>query len=224
ERRRLRIDLPRRADLVNTSALHDADAIGDDQGFFLVVRDVDRGDPKRTLQIADVISQLDAQFGVEIRQRLVHQQNLWLDHDRPRESDPLLLPARKLVRQSRGIAAEADELQRAGDALGDLTARAATILESERDVFAHRHVRENGVVRKHEPDIAAIRRHVVDALAGDPHLATVMADKTRHSAQERGLAATGRSQKGEELARLDVEIDVVKRLHAREALAEMPKL
>src|SRR5438309_1270739 len=122
------------------------------------------------------------------------------------------------------MTAKADEIERAGDALGDFLTRAVAVPETEGDVVADRHVRKDGVVLEHEADVAAMRGHAVDAPAGHPHLATVLVIESRHRAQQRGLAATGRSEQREELARLDDEVDIVERLHARVALAYVPQL
>src|SRR3989442_7310713 len=121
------------------------------------------------------------------------------------------------------MTAEAHEIERAGDALGNFLARAAAVPETEGDVVAHRHVRKDGVVLEHETDVAAMRGHVVDTPAGDQHLAAVLARESRNRAQQRGLATTRWSQQREELARRDVEVDIVERLHGRVALADMPQ-
>ena len=56
-----------------------------------------------------------AQLGVEIGQRLVEQQDVGLDHERPRERHALLLPARQLARQALREAFEAHQAQHLRD-------------------------------------------------------------------------------------------------------------
>ena len=60
------------------------------------------------------------------------------------------------------------------------------------------------------------------ALAVDEHLALARLDQVADDPQQRRLAAAGRSDQGDELARLDVEVDPVEREHvaALEALRE----
>ena len=124
QRGRPGVDVLRRADLVDAAAAHDADAVGDHQRLFLVVGHVEGGDAERALEVPDVVAQLDAQLRVQVGQRLVHQEDLRVDHHRAGQRHALLLPARQLVRQSRGEPPQLDEVERARGALGDLPARA----------------------------------------------------------------------------------------------------
>jgi hypothetical protein len=100
-RRRLLVELVRRALLRDASAFHHDDAIGDGERFLLVVRDVDDGERERLLQLADLLPHAAAQLRVEVRQRLVEEQHRRLEHERARDRDALLLAARELGGQSR---------------------------------------------------------------------------------------------------------------------------
>jgi hypothetical protein len=59
----------------------------------LVVGDVERGDADTTLDAADLGSHLDAQFGVEVGERFVHQEDGRFADDRSTHGDPLALAA-----------------------------------------------------------------------------------------------------------------------------------
>ena len=59
----------------------------------LVVGDVDRGDAEVVLDAGDLGAHLHAELGVEVRQRLVHQERLRVAHDGPAHGDPLALAA-----------------------------------------------------------------------------------------------------------------------------------
>ncbi len=61
-----------------------------------------------------------AELAVERAERLVHQQQARLEHDRARQRDPLLLPARHLARVALGQVAQLDELEGVGDAAVDI--------------------------------------------------------------------------------------------------------
>jgi hypothetical protein len=61
------------------------------------VRHVDGGDREALLEVADLLAHLHAQAGVEVRQRLVEEQQAGLDDDGARERDPLLLAAGELL-------------------------------------------------------------------------------------------------------------------------------
>ena len=68
----------------------------------LVVGDVDRGGLEVALQPGDLRAHLHAELGVEVRQRLVHQEHRRLTHDRPTHRHPLALAAGQLA----GLAVE----------------------------------------------------------------------------------------------------------------------
>src|SRR5205823_5101940 len=95
--------------------------------FVLVVRDVDERHPEALLERAELPPQRLAQLRVEVRERLVEEQDLRLDDERARHGDALLLSARQLIRLPVAEAGEPDELQRVVDLRRDL--RLALVLQ-----------------------------------------------------------------------------------------------
>ena len=73
--------------------------------------DVDDGHPEILLQRADLLAHRPAQTGIEVRERLVEQQDIRLEHQRARHRDPLLLAAGHLGRQTRAKPLQADEAE-----------------------------------------------------------------------------------------------------------------
>ena len=69
---------------------------------------------------ADLAAHRDPEPRVEVRERLVHQEEPGPHDQRPREGDPLLLAARELGRHPAGEVAHLDELERVADAPGEL--------------------------------------------------------------------------------------------------------
>ena len=67
-------------------------------GLDLVVGDVDGGGGQPALQRGDLGAGLHAQLGVEVGQRLVHQEHLRRADDRPAHRDPLALAAGERLR------------------------------------------------------------------------------------------------------------------------------
>ncbi|MCY1305148.1 hypothetical protein D9M70_549350 [compost metagenome] len=55
--------------------------------------DIDRGEAKPLLQLADFRAHLAAQARIEVRQRLIQQQYLWFEHEGAGDGDTLLLSA-----------------------------------------------------------------------------------------------------------------------------------
>ena len=105
------VELARRALLRDAALLHHHDAVRDGQRLLLIVGDVDGGEAEALLQLADLGAHAAAQAGVEVRQRLVEQQHLRLEHQRAGDGDALLLAARKLGRQAVAHPAETHEVE-----------------------------------------------------------------------------------------------------------------
>ena len=96
--RRLVVDLPRRADLLDLAVVHHRDPVGDLHRLLLIVGDEHGGHALLVVQAAQPLPQLRADVRVERAERLVEQQHLRLDRQRARERHPLALTARQLVR------------------------------------------------------------------------------------------------------------------------------
>ena len=92
------VDVGRRPELLDAAAVHHHDAIGERHRLDLVVGDVDGRRPDLVMQMLDLRARRNAQLGVEVRQRLVHQEDRGLAHDRARQRDALALAARQLAR------------------------------------------------------------------------------------------------------------------------------
>ena len=90
------VELLRRVDLLQLPVAHDRDAVAHRHRLGLVVRDVQRRGAELLVQPRDVRAHLHPQLGVQVRQRLVHQERLRLAHDRPPQRDPLALAAAQL--------------------------------------------------------------------------------------------------------------------------------
>ena len=101
-RRRLSIDLLRRADLLDHSLIHDHDAVRHRQRLFLIVGDHDRRHAEALLQCADLSAQAQALDRIERGQRLVEQEQARRRRERTRQRDALLLAAGELSRDTWG--------------------------------------------------------------------------------------------------------------------------
>src|ERR687892_404575 len=60
------VALPRRAELLDATAVHDGNGMRQRKGFALVMRHVYRGDPELTLQALQLEAHALAQLGVEV--------------------------------------------------------------------------------------------------------------------------------------------------------------
>ena len=79
------------------AVVHHDDLVGHDERLALVVGDVDRGDAELALDAAELELHLLAQLAVERGERLVEQQEVRLEHQRPGDRHALLLAAGELV-------------------------------------------------------------------------------------------------------------------------------
>jgi hypothetical protein len=84
--------------LLDASLVHDADLVGHGEGLVLVVRYEDRGGAAGADDVAHLVRQALAQVDIEVRKRLVEQQELGPRGERARQRNALLLATRDLVR------------------------------------------------------------------------------------------------------------------------------
>ena len=206
------IELVRRADLLDPAMVHHHHAVGERHGLDLVVGHVDGGGAHLLVHLLDLDPHLDAQLRVEIGQRLVEQEHLWIAHDGPAHRDPLALAAGKLlwlavdkfddIKHPRGFI----------DPALDLGLRIALQPQPERHVLRHRHVRVERIVLEHHRDVAILWRHVVDDIAPDHDVAAGDILQACDHPQRRRLAAAGRTHQHHELMVGDIEIDAADRL------------
>src|SRR5688500_13396607 len=92
--------------------------------------------------------------------------------------------------------------RRLGDARLNLRLGNARVLEAEGHVVAHAHMRIERVMLEYHGDAALARGQRVDPPTLQPDLPLVGRLETGDDAQEGGLAGAGRSEEGDEFARL----------------------
>jgi hypothetical protein len=103
-----------REDLVDASllhdlaALHDADEVGHHAHDGEVVRDEQVGETELGLQLGEELQDLILHEHVERRDRLVEDDDVGLECERPRDRDALALATGQLVRVARGEALRSD--------------------------------------------------------------------------------------------------------------------
>ena len=208
---RLVVDFLRRADLLQHAVRHDPDPVGHRQGLALVVGDVDEGDVGPFLDRAQLGAHVLAQLEVERAQRLVEQHHLGLDRECSGDRHPLLLAARELAH---GLVRGVGQVDQAQELLGPLAALGLVDpahLEPEGDVLPDRHQREQRQVLEDQRGGTLVGADAAHVPAADPDGALGRIDEARNHAQDGGLAAAGRAEKGEELAGPDGDVDIVHR-------------
>ena len=174
--------------------------------------DVDRGHAQAFMQLGQGRAHRDTQLGIKVGQRLVHQERLRLAHDGPAHRDPLPLPAGERGRLALQVLLDAQHRGHLADPAPDLVVRQLALLEAERQILLHRHMRVKRVVLEHHRDVTILGRQVIDDLAADADRAGRYLLQPRDRPQRRGLAASRRPDQNHELAIADLQAELVDRL------------
>ena len=219
-RMRRAIHLRRFPHLPDVPAFHDRQPVRDRQRLLLIVGDVDRREPEFLAHAPNFGAHLDPQFRVEIRQRLIQEQAARANDERPRERHALLLAAGKLIDLPLAKRAHLHRIERLPDAFRDLRRRHAPLFESERDVLRHRHVWPQRVALKHHARVAFVRRHARHIVVAEKNAPAFRQVKSGDGAQQRRLPATARPEEEKDFARLDAQVDRMKRHGFAETLGE----
>src|SRR5262249_4112146 len=214
------VELLGRRYLEHAPVAHDGDAIGQRERLLLIMRDVHGRDAQLLLELTDLGAHLDADLRVEVRQGLVQQEDVRVQHEGAGQGDPLLLATRELSRVALLEARQVDLGEAGGPTVGD--GRAAELPEPAPagDVRLHRHVRPQRVVLEHHADVARVRPEPVDAAVAEPDLAAVGCVKAGDQPQECRLSAPGGPEQREQLAVADLEARAVDGGHASEPLED----
>ena len=197
--------------LLQDAVLEDRDPVTHRHGLDLVVGDINGGDAQSPLQRGDLGPRLNAQLGVEVRQRLVHEEHLRVADDGPAHGDALTLATRERLGLALEVVLQVEDLGGVLDALGDLGLVDARDLQGEAHVVGNGHVRIQRVVLEDHGDVAVLGGQVGDVAVADPDVADVDFFESGEHAQGRGLAAAGGTDQDEELTVRDVDVEPVDR-------------
>ena len=156
---------------------------------------------------------------VESAERLVHQQHWRVERQRAGEGDPLPHASGEVLRIAVAESAQRQLVEQRVRLL--VRAAVPADLQAEGDVLAHGHPGKQRVfLEDHRPR----RLGLEHPLAEGEDLPRTRPREPGDGVQQRGLAAAGRSEQADELARGDVQIDAIERDDAAELLAHAPDL
>jgi hypothetical protein len=125
------VHLARGRALLQDAVLEHGDTVAHRHGLDLVVGDVDRGDAEATLQRGDLGAGLHAELGVEVGQRLVHEEDLRGADDGAAHGDALALATGEGLRLAVEVLGEVEDLGGLLDALADLGLGVPAILRAK---------------------------------------------------------------------------------------------
>jgi hypothetical protein len=173
----------------------------------------------------ELLAQRLPQLGVQRAQRFIEEQHRRTQHEGTGQRHALLLATGQLMRPTAGVRTELDELQGGTHPLPPFgPVDAALPAQAVRDVVLDRQVREQRVALEDgvdRPLVCRHRRHV-DAVEQDPAGGRLL--EAGDHPQRGRLAAPRRTDQGEELAGLDVQVQVVDGRRVPEVLAQTGEL
>ncbi len=151
-----------------------------------------------------------AQLGVQVRERLIHQEDARLAHDGAPNRDPLHLAAGKLGRLALQEMADAQHFGGFAYAALDLVFRRAAHRRAQRkgQVVVDRHGRIERILLEDKGNIALGGRSRVDRLAVEEDAPLILFFQPSDHAQRSGFARAGGPQEHEELAVMDLKRNV----------------
>ena len=206
---RMGIEFPRRSDLLNATVVEHGDALAERHRLCLIVGDVNGGDAEPPMEPHQFDTHLDAQLGVEVGQRLIHQEGARMPDNGAAHRHALALTTGKLTGFARQQRRDAEHGGNLSNAAVDL--RLAEILHAQRetDIVPHIHVRVERVILEHHRDIAILRFQSVHRLAANADFAGRNLLKSSHHAQRGRLTAPRWADEYHELAVLDLQAEIV---------------
>ncbi len=164
--------------------------------------------PRRSWSRGELCAHLHAERGVEVRERLVHQEHLGLSDQRAAERDPLSLAARERGGTSFEQLRDVERLGDLAHAGADARARLVPRLHAEREVLPHVHVRVQRIALEDERDVAVARRDARDVAAVDRDAPVGRPLEPGEHPERRRLSAPRGPDEHEELAAPDLEVEV----------------
>ena len=164
------------------------------------MRDVHRCGAEAFLQPGDLGARLNTKLGVEIGQRLIHQEGLGRTNDGAPHRHTLTLTAGQVGRLAVEVLGQIQNLRCVLDLLVDLAFGQLRERQREGDVLPHRHVGVERIGLEHHRDVAVLGCAFVDAFAGDAQFTGRDVLQTGNHVEGRGLSASGRSDEDDELA------------------------
>ncbi len=147
----------RRVDLLEETVAQDGHPIAEGHRLHLVVRDVDGGGPQALVQTSELRPHLHPKLGVQVGERLVHQEGDGFADHRPAHRHALALTARERRRLPLEQVLDREHLRHLSGLPPALVLRHPAELQAERDVLLDRHVRIQGVVLEHHRDVPLLR-------------------------------------------------------------------
>lgn len=215
------VDFFRGTDLFHTAAVHDEDAVGDFEGFFLIVGDKEAGDVDFIMEFAEPAAEFFADLGIEGTEGFIEEEDFGAGGQGAGEGDALALAAGELGGVAFFHAAELDEVEEFIDAVGDFPGGVFADAEAEGDVFEDGHVLEEGVMLEDEADVAVAGGAFGGVFAFENDGTLVGGFEAGDDAEEGGFAGAGGTEEGDEFAGGGFDGDVIEGFEGAEGFGDV---
>ncbi len=179
-----------------------------------------RGRAELALQALDLGPGVDPQAGIEVGERLVHQQHGRVADHGAADRDPLALATGQI---GRAALQERPQPQHVGGRLDlalDHLGREPLLAQAEADIVAHAHMRVERVVLEHHGDVALMGLELGHVPGIEPDRAAARLLQPGDAGERGALAAAGRPQERQELAIGDRDVEPGHCPHLAEALLQ----
>ena len=170
------------------------------------------------MQGGDLVAGPQAQPGVQVRERLVEEEDTRVAHHRASQRHPLPLSPGQLPGTAAEQFGQSQHLRRPPHPLRGLFAADTPHPQPESQILRDRHVRIERVALEDHRHVAVSRRDIVHVPSPDPHLPRVRLLEPRDEAQQGTLPAPRRSHQHHQLAGAHLEVDGRHGGHVAEAL------
>ena len=138
----------------------------------------------------DFATHLNPQFGIQVAQRLVQQQEVGADHQSPGQRNPLLLTAGECIGLSISHACKPSHFNDFRHPVFDLFLGNLPHFEAEADVLRNGHMGPEGVALKDHADVALVWRQRRHILSTEADLTRVWRTESGQHPQQGGLATS----------------------------------
>ena len=210
----LPIDLLRGPDLIHETVLHDDDAVSQRHGLGLVMGHVHKGGVNALAQLDDLSPHLITKLRVQIRQRLVHQEDLGITHHRAANGHPLPLASGKGLGLAFQVLGNVQDLSDLIHLLINHVLRDLLQLQGKPKIIPDCHMRIESVALENHRDVPVLRLHVINHLAVYQKLTARDILQSRDHPESGRFPAAGRTHQHYEFLVLDLYIHVMYSSHA----------
>ena len=218
---RVGVQILRAPDLLHVAAVHHHDAVGHRHRLGLIVGHIDGAGFQLLVEGHNAVAHFAAQAGVEVGERLVHQEQPRIAHDRPGHRHPLALAAGELRRFAVEQRLQLQHLRHFIHPRLPAAFLFLAHLHAEGDVVAHRQMGEQGIVLEDHREVALARRGGGDVLIMQPDLAFADRLQPGEQAQQGAFPAARRADQHHEFAFVNIQRQGAERRFAVETFTDV---